>query len=226
MNPDGNLARREGVEEYLLRMDQDQNQRLTRLLRDTANGDTQAFRCLYDETSPQLYAIALQMMRADSTADDVLQDAFVQVWHRAGDYHAERGTVMAWLTTIVRYRSIDMLRKHRNEMSLDQDAIDATTMQLNLGGTDNENRGMSGPMASAIAGEDADYLAECLSRLSSAQKQSVALAFFRGMTHQELSRCLAMPLGTIKSRLRRSLMRLKDCLARLGYTHEIPTGTN
>ena len=207
-------------------MEQDRNQILSGLLRNTAGGDSRAFQRLYDETSPRLYAIALQMMRADSAADDVLQDAFVQVWHRAGDYHAERGTVMAWLTTIVRYRAIDMLRKQRHDLSLDQVTIDATTLQLNVGGDDSDNSETSAPMASAMADQDADFLAECLSQLSGSQKQSVALAFFRGMTHQELSDCLAMPLGTIKSRLRRSLMRLKNCLAQLGYTHEIPSGTN
>ncbi|MBT8101170.1 MAG: sigma-70 family RNA polymerase sigma factor [Gammaproteobacteria bacterium] len=207
-------------------MEQEKNQLLSSLLRNTADGDTQAFRRLYDQTSPQLYAIALQMMRAESAADDVLQDAFVQVWHRASDYHAERGTVMAWLTTIVRYRAIDMLRKQRNDLSLDQDTIDATAVQLDIAAKDADSSEPGGPMESAMADEDADYLAECLSRLSGAQKQSVALAFFRGMTHQELSDCLAMPLGTIKSRLRRSLMRLKNCLAQLGYTDEIPPRTN
>ena len=207
-------------------MEQEQNQLLSSLLRNTADGDTLAFRRLYDQTSPLLYAFALQMMHAESAADDVLLDAFVQVWHRASDYHAERGTVMAWMTTIVRYRAIDMLRKQRNDLSLDQDTIDATAVQLDIAGKDTYSSEPGGPMESAMADEDADYLAECLSRLSGAQKQSVALAFFRGMTHQELSDCLAMPLGTIKSRLRRSLMRLKNCLAQLGYTDEIPPRTN
>ncbi len=203
-------------------MNDDLNNRLRGLLQAVAQGDTQAFRHLYDESSPHLYAIAMQMMQVSSAASDVLQDAFVQIWHRAEDYHAERGTVMAWLTTIVRYRAIDMLRKNRNDAPLDPETIDALTSQLGSGTENNPG----GPFDEAISDERDQYLAECISRLSGSQKQSVALAFFHGMTHQELSTCLEMPLGTIKSRLRRSLSRLKTCLEKLGFIDAISTGTD
>ena len=200
-----------------------QERQLVGLLRETAAGDSLAFRRLYDDASPYLYAIALKMMRNRPAADDVLQDAFVQVWRRAGDYNPERGSVFAWLTSIVRYRAIDSLRKDRGDTILDEDTIASTLVQFD--GTDDAQTedGSSGPVASAIADEDAEYIRECLERLSGSQKQSVALAFFHGLTHSELADCLAMPLGTIKSRLRRSLARLRECLGQLGYMHEIST---
>ncbi len=91
------------------------DEKLKRLLGATGRGDAKAFKSLYDETSPRLLAVALAMMRDSSLAEDVLQDAFVQVWHRASEFHADRGSVLTWLTTIVRYRAIDLLRKLRRD---------------------------------------------------------------------------------------------------------------
>ncbi|MDX1517101.1 MAG: sigma-70 family RNA polymerase sigma factor [Woeseiaceae bacterium] len=205
------------------------NRRLADLLADTARGDPQAFRALYDLASPKLYGLALQLMRSSAAADDVLQDAFVQIWHRAGDYHRERGSVLAWLSSIVRYRAIDALRRTRNDAPIDDDTLEASVSNLEpsaaqLAGSASGDRGR-GPMADAIADDDARHVKDCLSRLSASQKQSVALAFFHGMTHQELADRLAQPLGTIKSRLRRGLQRLKECLKELGYGNEIFTRT-
>ena len=193
-----------------------QNATLRRLLHRVADGDPTAFRKLYDATSPHLYAIALKMMRGHAAADDVLQDAFVQVWHRAGDYHVERGRVIAWLATIVRYRAIDRLRGRRSGMPLDESP----------GGMDPiDPDAAAGPLNSAMAADDSRFLSRCLERLSDTQQQSVALAFFHGLTHAELADSLALPLGTIKSRLRRSLQRLRECLEAIGFTDEISSGT-
>lgn len=211
-------------------MDTTQQQQLIELLRDSALGDSQAFKKLYQETSPYLYAVALKMMRAQSAADDVMQDAFVQIWHRAGDYHSERGSVLTWLSSIVRYRGIDALRKSGNDAPLPAELSNEmarselpSILTAELSAEDAE--GAAGPLGSAVAADDARQLQECMSRLSETQKQSVALAFFHGLTHQELSVSLALPLGTIKSRLRRSLKRLKDCLVELGYANEISSRT-
>ena len=93
------------------------NEKLKQLLGATAHGDAIAFKTLYDQTSPRLHAVALTIMRDSDLAEDVLQDAFVQVWHRASDFHADRGSVLTWLTTIVRYRAIDLLRKRGRDGS-------------------------------------------------------------------------------------------------------------
>lgn len=206
------------------------NENLKQLLGAAAQGDSRAFKALYDETSPRLHAVAVTMMRDASLAEDVLQDAFVQVWHRAGDFHAERGGVLTWLTTIVRYRAIDMLRKRGHNASpdktppIDVDPADIDYLQRSVAEAD-DSQG-SGPLAGAIVSEENTNLRDCIDRLSNNQQRSVSLAFFRGFTHQELSDCLSEPLGTIKSRLRRSLSRLKECLEALGESNEIRRGTS
>ena len=207
------------------------DEKLKQLLGATARGDAKAFKSLYDETSPRLLAVALTMMRDSGLAEDVLQDAFVQVWHRASDFHADRGSVLTWLTTIVRYRAIDLLRKLRRDGSsgrtnpFNVDPADIDFLQQHDAGGDDDGT-QPGPLACAISREENSRLRDCIDRLSNDQQQSVALAFFRGFTHQELADCLVEPLGTIKSRLRRSLSRLKDCLETLGNGNEIQSGAS
>lgn len=212
-------------------MSDTENEQLQKLLAATSRGDAMAFNRLYDATSPRLFAVAVTMMHESALAEDVLQDAFVQVWHRAGDYHIDRGGVFTWLTTIVRYRAIDLLRKRardgssgsRRSIDVEPDALDKLLIKNALA---DEGTAERGPLARAITSEEKSMLRACIDRLSNNQQQSVALAFFRGLTHQELSRCLAQPLGTIKSRLRRSLMRLKDCLATIGNENDLHRSTN
>ena len=206
-------------------MDQPDNRQLTKLVQAAARGDRRAFRDLYDLTSAVLLAVAMSVLRDRDLAEDVLQDAFVKVWHRAGDYHADRGNVMTWLIAIVRYRAIDVLRKRRplsmgGGPEFDDDLADTIAIDLQA------DNNAPGPLSSAIRSDDSESLQQCIERLSQSQIQSVSLAFFRGLTHQEISDTLSLPLGTIKSRLRRSLQRLKECLAEFGYMNEIPTRTD
>lgn len=202
------------------------NDELRQLLLATARGEARAFKSLYDETSARLHAVALTLMRDPALAEDVLQDAFVQIWHRADEYHADRGSVFTWMTTIVRYRAIDLLRRRRQDRPIDRrpsievDPTEIDYLQAQQSG-DASPDGSAGPLASAIASEENSMLRECVERLSNNQQLGVALAFFRGMTHQELSDCLTEPLGTVKSRLRRSLSRLKECLENLRERDEI-----
>lgn len=157
----------------------------------TGQGDRAAFRDLYDRCAGLLLAVALRLLRDRSRAEDVLQDAFVQIWHRAADYHRGRGTAMGWMVSIVRYRAIDLLRREQRHSGTEAGAPEAIDFpEL----------------------EDSHDLADCMERLSGSQQQSIALAFFEGLTHEELSRRLASPMGTIKSRIRRALTRLRECL--------------
>lgn len=212
-------------------MSDTENEQLQKLLGATARGDAMAFNRLYDATAPRLFAVAATLMHESALAEDVLQDAFVQIWHRAGDYHVDRGGVFTWLTTIVRYRAIDLLRKRgrggspdsKPPIDVEPEALDKLLSKNALA---EEGATERGPLARAITSEEKSMLRTCIDRLSNNQQQSVALAFFRGLTHQELSRCLAQPLGTIKSRLRRSLMRLKDCLEAIGNENDLHNSTN
>ena len=135
------------------------NDKLKQLLRSTAQGDGAAFKALYDESSPRLLAVALTMMKDSALAEDVLQDAFVQVWHRAGEFHADRGSVLTWLTTIVRYRAIDLLRKRRQGgtpgriRQIDVDPADIDYLQDRTT-ENNDDSSRRRPLASAISGEE------------------------------------------------------------------------
>lgn len=206
------------------------NDKLKQLLRASAQGDRSAFKSLYEITSPRLLAVAHAMMRDAGLAEDALQDAFTQVWHRAGEYHADRGGVFTWLTTIVRYRAIDLLRKSGGDRPtgrIGYSTVDPADMDyLQRGSATDDADSKRGPLARAISSEENSLLRDCIDRLSNEQQRSVSLAFFRGFTHQELADCLAEPLGTIKSRLRRSLSRLKDCLKTLGQSNEVQRPTS
>lgn len=172
--------------------------KLVALLARSGQGDRSAFKELYDATAGTLLGVAMQLLRERSRAEDALQDAYIQIWHKASEYNVQRGSVLGWLATIVRYRAIDMQRR------------DA---RLQTGASLPE---MVDPQLSAeqlsAALEQASELKECMDRLSQSQRQSIALAFFEGLTHDQLAVHLTAPLGTIKSRIRRGLTRLKECL--------------
>jgi RNA polymerase sigma-70 factor (ECF subfamily) len=182
--------------------------RLAELLARTALSDQAAFAELYRSTSSHLYGVAVRILRDASAADEVLQEAYVAVWHHAGRYLAERSQPMTWLTAIVRNRCLDALRKRELltvSMTAEEDDSD-----LDLpaeGGT---------PADLLLAGADAQAVRDCVEALEGGSRQAIALAFFQGLTHAELASHLREPLGTVKSWVRRGLERLRQCLDRAG----------
>lgn len=166
------------------------------LLGKTAAGDQQAFARLYEATSPQLYAICLKMLRRKEWAEDAVQDAYVKIWHNAGEYRAGLGTVLTWMVSIARYRALDMLRfyKVRNEQEVDENVIFSDDDLLELSSADKQQ------------------LNYCLEELEDTQKQAIHLAFYCGLSHQEVTTHLDTPLGSTKSMIRRGLQLLKRCL--------------
>lgn len=174
---------------------------LATLIFQTALGNQRAFDQLYRQTSPQLFGAAIAMLKRRDVAEDVLQEAFVKVWHSAGSFQPERGSANTWLGTIVRRCAIDRLRKRRQEgESLPEEAW-----------ADIEDEG-PGPLQNVMADADARRLGKCLDHLDDKQRESVSLAFFHGMTHSELAAHLATPLGTVKAWVRRGLEKLRNCL--------------
>ena len=167
-----------------------------KLLGKTAAGDQHAFACLYEATSPQLYAICLKMLRRKEWAEDAVQDAYVKIWHNAGEYRSGLGTVLTWMVSIARYRSLDMLRfyKVRNEQDIDDHIL--------LGEDDLEE----------LSSADKQQLNYCLDELEDTQKQAIHLAFYCGLSHQEVTTHMDAPLGSTKSMIRRGLQLLKRCL--------------
>jgi len=188
----------------------DRNATLAALLARTALADQRAFAELYRHTSSHLYAVALRILREPAAAEEVLQEAFVSVWHHAGGYTAAKSQPQTWLTSIVRNRCLDRLRRRDlDTVTLTRDNDEETEIDLPA----------EGPSAVdlMIAGADAQSVRDCVQALEGGQKQAIALAFFHGLTHAELARQLGEPLGTVKSWVRRGLDRLKQCLERGGY---------
>jgi len=184
----------------------ERNARLADLLARTALADQRAFAELYQLTSSHLYAVALRILRQSASAEEVLQESFVSVWNHAGSYAAARSQPLTWLTSIVRNRCLDQLRRREvDTVTIDEE--DEGVMLRDDGPT---------PMEMLVSGADARAVKACVDALEARQKQAVALAFYRGLSHAELAAHLHEPLGTVKSWVRRGLERLKACLDAVG----------
>lgn len=174
-----------------------------RLIRAVARGERQAFAELYDGSSSRLFGVAMQLMRTSERAEEALQEAYVKIWHNAGEYHEGRGSVMTWMSSIVRYRCIDMLRainrKEERQDSIDQEGA-VELVAPNLIDPDNPDA------------PDNLALTRCMDTLDQNDLQFIHLAYYQGLTHAEIQAHTDTPLGTVKSWIRRGLQRLKGCL--------------
>ncbi len=165
---------------------------LATLIARTAQGDRAAFRRLYDGTSGRLLAITLKILGRRDLAEEALQDSYVSVWKRASGFDAGRGSARGWLATIARRRAIDRLRSSPwlfREVP-EPPEIAASVSRL----------------------PERMTLRHCLERLDARTRHAICLAYLYGMTHSELSGKTGIPLGTIKSRLRRGVKSVKECL--------------
>ncbi len=188
----------------------DRNARLAVLLPRVALGDQAAFGELYEITSAHLYGCALRILRESPAAEEILQEAYVNVWHHAGAYEVARSQPMTWLTTIVRNRCLDQLRRREiDTVTLASDDDDAPAYDV-------ASDAMT-PAEMLLAGAEAASVRECVDALDAGPKQAIALAFYQGLSHSELAQHLREPLGTVKSWVRRGLERLRSCLERAGY---------
>lgn len=179
---------------------------LQMLLSRVALQDRAALRSLYDATAGRLLAIVQRMLDDRAAAEDVIQDTFVTVWSRAAQFPALRTSPLAWLTTIARHRAIDLLRRRRPEVPLSWQDDDGQDHEHDIaadGGT---------PPDQLQERQDEGRLALCVGRLDDAPRQAVLLAYYEGLTHEELALRLRRPLGTVKTWVRRSLQQLKACL--------------
>ena len=169
-------------------------------------GDRAAFQQLYSATSSRLFAVALRILGRRDLAEDVLKDAFVNVWHHAARYAAERSQAMTWLTSMVRNRALDLVRSpsYRSEHVQIGDSEEDPVMAIA------DDR--PGPLALLLEAGDRLRLRGCLDALDSAQQKSIALAYYDGLSHTELARALGAPLGTVKAWVRRGLEKLRKCL--------------
>ena len=178
--------------------------RLAGLLSRSALGDRAAFADLYGATRSKLFAVSLRIVRERPLAEEVLQDSFLSIWNHAANYAQAKSAPSTWMTAIVRNRSLDILRRPREEADVDE-AL--TTMLVDE---------TASPQREAEERGEAHSLAVCLKELDPEQRQSIVLAFHHGLSHSELAGHLRRPLGTVKTHIRRGLARLKDCLVRQG----------
>jgi RNA polymerase sigma-70 factor (ECF subfamily) len=174
--------------------------RLAHLLGRAGLGDRAAFAELYNATRSKLFGVSLRIVRERSLAEEVLQDSFVNIWRHAPEYTAAKSAPTTWMTAIVRNRSLDVIRRTREEPDVDD--------QLAANLADES----ASPVREAMERGDSHSLRQCLEHLDAEQRQTIALAFFHGLTHSELADHLRRPLGTVKTHIRRGLAKLKDCL--------------
>jgi RNA polymerase sigma-70 factor (ECF subfamily) len=188
----------------------ERNERLAALLARTAVGDQRAFEALYREASPHLYAVAIRIVRHGALAEEMLQEAFVSVWHHAGTYDAAKSQPFTWLTSIVRNRCLDRLRRREVDTQplVGHDDDDAPAW----------DPPSDGPTAVELllAAADMRALRGCIDELDAGPRQAIALAFFHGLSHGELAAQMREPLGTVKSWVRRGLSTLRRCLDAAG----------
>lgn len=174
---------------------------LASLLAACARRDRAAFERLYRETSPKLFGVALRILKREDWAEEVLQECYVRIWDHAQDFRAGLAAPMTWMTSIVRNRCLDWLRRPKLEV------IDEEGELIEAAESD-----YPGPLAELEASTDARALRKCLDALEAKQRQAIALAYFDGLSHAELAGHLREPLGTVKTWVRRGLLRLKSCL--------------
>ena len=182
-------------------------QQLRSWLQGAANRDAVAFRSLYDATSPKLFGFALRILNKRELAEEVMQESFVAIWNNAGTYQSHLAAPMTWMTTIVRNKAFDLLRRSDVNAEIDGEQFDSEVINAL------QDPGKS-PIEALQMSSDAKALAYCMSALEGLHRQVVGLAFFHDLSHSEVAQQMALPIGTVKTWIRRSLERLKACLAK------------
>ncbi len=180
---------------------------LMALIDRVAQRDEAALKALYDLTSSKLYGLAMRVVGKSEWAEDALQETFLYIWRSAGDYRASLSPPMAWLGLIVRSRSLDYLRRRTAERTHLTDEIDDVMSDTMEGNSPN-------PMDTTLASQQAWALHQCLAKLESRQREVVSLAYLRDLSHSELAEQLSLPLGTVKTWIRRGLDQLRNCMTR------------
>ena len=188
----------------------ERSQELSRLLARAGVGDRAAFATLYDKTSAHLLGVVLRIQRDRAQAEDILQEVYVNVWRAAQGFDAAQSQPLTWLTSIARNRAIDSLRRAQTQPRLHSGFANADDEDSDVYDTVADDS--PGPLDLLSRAADARALAVCMESLSAQQRQSVALAFFDGLSHAEVAANMRQPLGTVKSWVRRALTALKGCL--------------
>jgi RNA polymerase sigma-70 factor (ECF subfamily) len=173
------------------------------LVRRIAAGDLQAMSDFYDQTATPFFSVALRILSDPSEAEEAIQDSFVQIWEKAGCFDPLLGSAFHWALSVVRHRAIDRLRSRQRRARL--------TEQLeHLGAVDPAPT--AAPDLGALGADEAATVRSALCSLPKDQRQAIEMAFFNGLTHPEIAAALGEPLGTVKARIRRGLLKLREGL--------------
>jgi RNA polymerase sigma-70 factor (ECF subfamily) len=174
---------------------------LTQLLSRIAGRDAAAFSTLYKQTSAKLYGVVARILTRGDLAADVLQEAYVRIWEKAGDFDPVKGSPLAWMATIARNRALDEVRRVRPVSLEDQpEGFEPAAEDID-------------PLATRERSEGLAALVDCLKALDEEKRAVVLLAYYRGVSREALAKRFGRPVPTIKTWLHRSLAQLRDCLA-------------
>lgn len=170
-----------------------------------ARGEHDALADLYDRHGRLIYSLALRILRDPGDAEDIVQDVFSQVWRQAARFDVTRGNVVAWLVTMTRTRAIDVLRRRQSRPELVQGAAPLEAVDVSVGQDvrfEWQHRALE--------------IKRAMRTLPPLQRIAIELAYFEGLTQSEIAEHLEIPLGTVKTRVRQGLMKIRDCLAGAG----------
>lgn len=185
----------------------DRDDQLYHLLAAVALQDRRAFRTLYDATAARLFGFALRVLRKEELAEEAVQDAFVAIWHAAASYQPHLAAPLTWMATIVRNKALDVRRR-----ALAAGAAEADAVHVDADAADLIADTAAGPLARAELSRDARALAECMETLAGRQRQAIGMAYLHDLSHTDIAGRLGLPIGTVKTWIRRGLDRLRDCL--------------
>lgn len=178
------------------------------LVRKMNSGDEQAFATFYDRFAPGLFSMIYAILRDQKESEDVLQEAFVQMWKRTSTYDATRSSLFTWAVMIARHKAIDQLRSRQRHSRL-AEAVANEPEEITA----------SAPVERAdtalVRNDERDRVRAALSQLGAAQREALDLAFFGGLTQTQISAKLGAPLGTVKARIRRGLLALREALGKV-----------
>jgi RNA polymerase sigma-70 factor (ECF subfamily) len=173
---------------------------LTALMAAVGRGDRAAFERLYAATRGKLYGVVLRILKRRDLADEVIQETYLKIWGSAGSYDPSMASPITWMVTIARNRAIDLVRK-RSEASIEEEPA---AMEM---ATDIPN-----PLAAREQSEDLDRLMACIGALDADRQKMVLLAYYNGLSREQLAAKFGKPVNTIKTWLRRSLIEIRECL--------------
>lgn len=178
----------------------DRDARCDALLRDVARGDRKAFATLFSEEAGRLLAISRRIVRRTELAEEVVQESFVAIWRRAPGFDRDRGAARAWMTAIVRNRSLNLVRDGGREELL---AADDAAFESAAGDAEQAYEALG----------ETDDLRRCLGALEPARRSAILLAYVAGFTHGEIAARLRAPVGTVKAWIRRGVAALRECMS-------------